>query len=179
MLQLIVKSRQLTDVQPCPNAHANMTSEAARRSESRSVIHRDCKTLLRSSANNVLTRPTYDVPRANFANNHCTAVLRDSLLPVAADLVLVDRENRLAHSCPSRCSNGTHLYDKRHLSQIMRLTIAFFVFLILGVTSCIHAERSNSTAETSDAVTRKLFIDPSSTSVALGKASVLRQTECP
>jgi hypothetical protein len=95
MLQLIVKSRQLTDVQPCPNAHANMTSEAAPRSESRSVIHRDCKTLLRSSANNVLTRPTYDVPRANFANNHCTAVLRDSLLPVAADLVLVDRENRL------------------------------------------------------------------------------------
>jgi len=55
----------------------------------------------------------------------------------------------------------------------MRLTIAIFVFLIPGVTSCIAAERSNSTAETSEAVTRKLFIDPSSTSVALGKASLI------
>ena len=55
----------------------------------------------------------------------------------------------------------------------MRLTIAIFVFLIPGVTSCIHAERSNSTAKTSDAVTRKLFIDPSSTSVALGRASLI------
>src|ERR1700736_1400265 len=54
-----------------------------------------------------------------------------------------------------------------HLSQIMRLTIAVFVFLILSVTSRIHAERS-------DAVTRKLFIDLSSTSVALrGKASLI------
>jgi len=60
-----------------------------------------------------------------------------------------------------------------HLSQIMRLTIAVFVFLTLSVTSRIHAERSNSAAERSDAVTRKLFIDPSSTSVALrGKASL-------
>ena len=59
--------------------------------------------------------------------------------------------------------------------QIMRLTIAIFVFLflILGLTSCIAAERSNSTAETSGAVTRRLFIDPSSTSVALGKASLI------
>jgi hypothetical protein len=48
----------------------------------------------------------------------------------------------------------------------MRLTIAVFVFLIQGVTICIHAE-------TSDALTRKLFIDPSSTSVALGKASLI------
>jgi hypothetical protein len=55
----------------------------------------------------------------------------------------------------------------------MRLTIAVFVFLILSVTRCIHAERSNSTPETSDPVTRKLFIDPSSTSVALGKASLI------
>jgi hypothetical protein len=55
----------------------------------------------------------------------------------------------------------------------MRLTITVFVFLVLGVTSCIPAERSNSTAETSDAVTRKLFIDPSSTSLALGKASLI------
>ena len=55
----------------------------------------------------------------------------------------------------------------------MRLTIAVFVFLILSVTRCIHAERSNSTPETSDPVTRKLFIHPSSTSVALGKASLI------
>jgi hypothetical protein len=61
-----------------------------------------------------------------------------------------------------------------HLSQIMRLTIVVFVFLILGVTSRIHAERSNSAAQRSDAVTRKLFIEPSSTSVALrGKASLI------
>ncbi len=85
---------------------------------------------------------------------------------------LVGRENRSAHS-PSRCSNGTYLCDKLRLSRIMRLAITVFAFLILGVTSCIHAERSNPTAETSDAVTRKLFIDPSSTSVALGKAGLI------
>jgi hypothetical protein len=56
---------------------------------------------------------------------------------------------------------------------IMRLTIAVFFSLILGVASCIHAEGSNSTAETLDAVTRKLFIDPSSTSVTLGKVSLI------
>jgi hypothetical protein len=55
---------------------------------------------------------------------------------------------------------------------MMRLTSAVFVFLISGVTF-IHAQRSNLTAETADAVTRKLFIDPSSTSVALGKASLI------
>ena len=56
----------------------------------------------------------------------------------------------------------------------MRLTIAVFVFLIVGGISCIYAERSNSTAETSALVTRKLFINPSSTSVALGgKASLI------
>ena len=54
-------------------------------------------------------------------------------------------------------------------SLIVRLTIAAFVFLILGVTSVIHAERPDSKAGT-----RKLFIDPSSTSVALrGKASLI------
>jgi hypothetical protein len=79
MLQLIVKFRQLTEVQPWPNKHANMTSVAGPRSESGGVIHRDWKTLPRSSANNVLTRPRYDVPRANFANNHCLTVLRRSL----------------------------------------------------------------------------------------------------
>ena len=62
----------------------------------------------------------------------------------------------------------------RRLSLIVRLTIAVFVFLILGVTSVIHAERPNSAAGTSNAGTRKLFIDPSSTSVALrGKASLI------
>jgi hypothetical protein len=56
----------------------------------------------------------------------------------------------------------------------MRLTIAVFAFLIVAVISCIHAERPNSTAPTSGAVTRKLFVDPSSTSVALrGKASLI------
>ena len=44
----------------------------------------------------------------------------------------------------------------------------------MGVTSVINAERPNSTAGTSNAGTRKLFIDPSSTSVALrGKASLI------
>ena len=62
----------------------------------------------------------------------------------------------------------------RRLSLIVRLTIAVFVFLILGVTNFIHAGTPNSTAGTSNAVTRKLFIDPSSTSVALrGKASLI------
>jgi hypothetical protein len=56
----------------------------------------------------------------------------------------------------------------------MRLTIAIFVFLILPAVSCIQAEQLNSTAETPDPVDRKLFIDPSSTSVALrGKASLI------
>jgi hypothetical protein len=59
-------------------------------------------------------------------------------------------------------------------SLIARQTIAVFVFLILCVTSFIRAERPDSTAGTSSAVTRKLFIDPSSTSVALrGKASLI------
>ena len=59
-------------------------------------------------------------------------------------------------------------------SLIVRLTIAAFVFLILGVTSVIHAERTDSTAGTSNTGTLKLFIDPSSTSVALrGKASLI------
>jgi hypothetical protein len=55
----------------------------------------------------------------------------------------------------------------------MRLIIAVFVFLTPGVTSFIHAERPNSTAARSQPVTRTLVIDPSSTSVALGKASLI------
>jgi hypothetical protein len=59
-------------------------------------------------------------------------------------------------------------------SLIARLTIAVFVFLIFGVTNVIHAERPDSTAGTSKSGTRKLFIDPSSASVALrGKASLM------
>ena len=55
----------------------------------------------------------------------------------------------------------------------MRLTITIFVFLMVCVASCIHAEKFNSTGETSDPVARRLFIDPSSASVALGKASLI------
>ena len=86
MLRLIVKSRQLTDVQPCTN-HANMTLVAVPGLESRSVTHHDWKTLLRSSANNMLIRPPCDVPRANFAVNQGITLLRCSLLGVAAELV--------------------------------------------------------------------------------------------
>jgi len=59
-------------------------------------------------------------------------------------------------------------------SLIARLAITVLFFLIFGVTSVIHAERPDSTAGTSNAGTRKLFIAPSSTSVALrGKASLI------
>jgi hypothetical protein len=58
-------------------------------------------------------------------------------------------------------------------SPIMKLTITLSVFLVLGSTNSIHAEKSNSTAEISDPVKRKLFIDPSSTSVRLGKATLI------
>ena len=58
-------------------------------------------------------------------------------------------------------------------SPIMKLTITLSVFLVLGSTNCIHAERSKSTTGTSNPVTRKLFIDPSSTSVRLGKATLI------
>src|SRR6266446_2583023 len=83
MLRLIVKVRQLTDVQPCTN-HANMTLVAVPGLESRSVTHHDWKTLLRSSANNMLTRPRYDVPRANFAGDQSITVLgfQRGLLPI-------------------------------------------------------------------------------------------------
>ena len=55
----------------------------------------------------------------------------------------------------------------------MRLTITIFVFLVLNAPSCIHAGKSSSTGAISDPVTRKLFIDPSSTSVRLGKATLI------
>ena len=57
---------------------------------------------------------------------------------------------------------------------ITGLKIAVSTFLIFGVTSVIHAENPRSTAAISNAGTRKLLIDPSSTSVALrGKASLI------
>jgi hypothetical protein len=74
---------------------------------------------------------------------------------------------------------GASTNEKRELpicghSLIARLTIAVFVFQMLGVTSVVHAERPDSTAATSSAGTRKLVIGPSSTSVALrGKASLI------
>src|SRR6476661_1847133 len=55
----------------------------------------------------------------------------------------------------------------------MRLTITIFVFLVLNAPSCIHAGKSSSTGAISDPVTRKLFIDPSSTSLLLGKARLI------
>src|SRR5512133_2085292 len=71
-----------------------------------------------------------------------------------------------------------HTNEKRELlmcghSLIARLTIAVFVFQMLGVSSVVHAESPDSTAGTSSAGTRKLFIGPSSSSVALGKASLI------
>ncbi len=55
----------------------------------------------------------------------------------------------------------------------MKLTIAAFVLVILADTGCVNAENSNLIAESSGAITRTLFIDPSSASVALGKASLI------
>ena len=68
-LPFIVKSRQFADIRPCLNKDANMTLVAVPGAESRSVTHRDGKTLLRNSANNMLIRRPYDVPRANLADN--------------------------------------------------------------------------------------------------------------
>jgi hypothetical protein len=56
---------------------------------------------------------------------------------------------------------------------IATLTIALFVFQMLGVTSVVHAETPDWTAGTSNASTRELVIGPSSASVALGKASLM------
>jgi hypothetical protein len=64
-------------------------------------------------------------------------------------------------------------YTFRCPGDLVRLTIAIFVFLVLSGTSCIYAERSKSTTEISNPVTRKLFIDPSSTSIRLGKATLI------
>lgn len=55
----------------------------------------------------------------------------------------------------------------------MRLAIALSVLLVLGSASSMHAEKSKLTADISDPVKRKLFIDPSSTPVRLGKATLI------
>jgi hypothetical protein len=55
----------------------------------------------------------------------------------------------------------------------MRPTIWILVFLALGATRCIRAEKAKSTAEPLYSVTRKLIIDPSSTAVPLGKARLI------
>jgi hypothetical protein len=47
------------------------------------VIHRDWKTFLRSSANNMLTTPLSDGLRANFANDHCAMERGDSMRVLA------------------------------------------------------------------------------------------------
>ena len=77
---------------------------------------------------------------------------------------------------PDKANASTN--QKRELpmcghSLIARLTIAVFVFQMLGVTSVVHAQRPDSTAGTSIAGTRRLFVNPSSASVALGKASLI------
>ena len=86
-----------------------------------------------------------------------------SLLSAAADLVVVRRGSRSAHRS-NHCSNWPNFCGT---------AIAVFVVLILGGITCSYAEESNSTA-TSNAAARKLFINPSSTSVPLsGKASLI------
>jgi hypothetical protein len=55
----------------------------------------------------------------------------------------------------------------------MKLMIPLSVFLVMGSTNWIHAEKSKSTTEISDPLKRRLFIDPSSTSVRLGKATLI------
>jgi hypothetical protein len=57
--------------------------------------------------------------------------------------------------------------------DLVRLTIAIFVFLLLSGRSSIYAETSKSTTETSNPVTRKMLIDSSSTSVRFGKATLI------
>ena len=73
---------------------------------------------------------------------------------------------------------GASTNQKRELptcghSLIARLMIAVLMFQMLGVTSVVHADTADSTAETSGASTGELVIGPSSASVALGKASLI------
>ena len=65
--------------------------------------------------------------------------------------------------------NGENPMCDSYQSRLTEL----LVFQILGVTSVVHAGRPDSTAATSSAGTRKLFIGPSSASVAMGKASLI------
>src|SRR5712671_3239913 len=109
MLLLIVKLRQLTDVLPCTN-HANMTLVAVPGLESRSVTHHDWKTLLRSSANNMLTRPPYDVPRANFADDHSITILRFLRARFSLGVGLL-----LIHERKASSSVGQKMWDSRRV----------------------------------------------------------------
>ena len=63
--------------------------------------------------------------------------------------------------------------NKLRVLEYMMRTIAVLVFLIVGSISCLHAEMSKWTGKGSGAATRKLFIDPAATSVALGKATLM------
>ena len=81
---LVVQSGQFTDVQPCPNQHANMTPVAGPRAKSRIVINHNWKTCLRSSANSTLTKPRCGVPRANFASNEDSHGRQKTNMPMAA-----------------------------------------------------------------------------------------------
>jgi len=54
----------------------------------------------------------------------------------------------------------------------MKVAIAVFAFLILAGTDRSNAGTANLIAESSGAITRTLFIDPSSASVALGKVNL-------
>ena len=87
---LIVKWRQLTDIQPCLNKIANRRLAAVFGAESRSVTHRDRKTLLRNNANNMLTRPPCDVPQASFADTNAVGFIARHLRLPEAGLSLLD-----------------------------------------------------------------------------------------
>lgn len=60
-----------------------------------------------------------------------------------------------------------------YLCRIIRPTIAVLVLSTLGGISSLHADTPKPTGEISAAATRTLVIDPSATSVALGKASLI------
>jgi hypothetical protein len=70
-------------------------------------------------------------------------------------------ENRLTYNAGS------------HLCSIVGSTIAVLVFLIPGGISSLHSDTSKPATETSAALARRLVIDPSATSVALGKANLI------
>ena len=64
-------------------------------------------------------------------------------------------------------------FPRQSSLPIMRMMVAIFGLLAVGATNRIHAEKSKSVGNISDPVTRKLVIDPSSTPVRLGKATLI------